>query len=374
MDLPAYALLKTKLRSKHMNKEVVDALITATKQAIDSKVNELKEDLIENMGASQRRMLIQLAKASVKEESLSIGKDLRGFVEELVKSIPEPKNGEDGEDGKDGVSVTADQIAQAVGEWMAANLIQPKDGVDGENGTDGKDAAEITPAQIEQAAQDWLTKNIHQAKDGTDGKDGDDGKDGKDAEQITPEQVEKFTQDWLTKNIQQPKDGIDGQSALDGKDAAELDILPDVDESKAYSKGTWASYRGGLIKSTRTTSPIVDGKTLQESGWDIVVQGVRSVEVHQIADGEFAVKTLLTGGQDHLTKFAVPVMIYKDIYQDGAEYKQGNTVTYSGSLWHCQKATSDKPGTSDSWRLVAKRGRDGKSGDSEKANKSVVRL
>jgi hypothetical protein len=34
-------------------------------------------------------------------------------------------------------------------------------------------------------------------------------------------------------------------------------------------------------------------------------------------------------------------------------------VTWAGSLWHCDKATKNKPGTDD-WTLAAKKGRDGK--------------
>lgn len=48
--------------------------------------------------------------------------------------IPAPK-AQDGIDGRDGKDVTADQIAQAVGDYMTKNPV--KDGKDGQDGKDG---------------------------------------------------------------------------------------------------------------------------------------------------------------------------------------------------------------------------------------------
>jgi hypothetical protein len=185
----------------------------------------------------------------------------------------------------------------------------------------------------------------------------ENGKDGEDAPAPTAEQIAEAVTAWMVANFTQPKDGKDGN---DGKDSTELEVLPSIDDDKSYPKGTWASYKGGLIKSTRTTSALI-GKSLLEAGWDVIVQGVHSVEVHPLDDGEFAVKTMLTGGKDHITKFAVPVMVYKGIWKEGA-YTKGNTVTTGGSLWHCNKDTTDKPGTSEAWQLCAKKGTDGRDG------------
>jgi hypothetical protein len=185
----------------------------------------------------------------------------------------------------------------------------------------------------------------------------ENGKDGEDAPAPTAEQIAEAVTAWMVANFTQPTNGKDGN---DGKDSTELEVLPSIDDDKSYPKGTWASYKGGLIKSTRTTSALI-GKSLLEAGWDVIVQGVHSVEVHPLAEGEFAVKTMLTGGKDHITKFAVPVMVYKGIWKEGA-YTKGNTVTTGGSLWHCNKDTTDKPGTSEAWQLCAKKGTDGRDG------------
>jgi hypothetical protein len=180
-----------------------------------------------------------------------------------------------------------------------------------------------------------------------------------------------MSEEWLSKNIQQPKDGRDGLDGTHGKDAADIDVLPSIDETKSYPKGTWASYRGGLIKSVRDTYPIGE-KSLIESGWDIVVQGIQAIEVHALNDGEFAIKSVLTGGQDHITKMASPTFAdtYKDVWRESfGVYAKGYTVTHGGSIWMAKKDTSEKPRESQDWKLIVKCGRDGKDLNVVKLNK-----
>lgn len=69
-------------------------------------------------------------------------------------------------------------------------------------------------------------------------------------------------------------------------------------------------------------------------------------------------------GED-VVDFRLPIMIYQGVFMDGKTYRRGDTVTWGGSLWHCDSETDDKPdgtGGGKSWRLAAKRGRDGKDG------------
>ena len=57
---------------------------------------------------------------------------------------------------------------------------------------------------------------------------------------------------------------------------------------------------------------------------------------------------------------AVPGMNYRGVWKDGG-YAPGDVVTFGGSMFHCNKATKDKPGEgSTSWTLCVKRGRDGR--------------
>lgn len=50
---------------------------------------------------------------------------------------------------------------------------------------------------------------------------------------------------------------------------------------------------------------------------------------------------------------------YQGVWKEG-EFERGHLVTQDGSLWVALKDTSDKPGLNDSWKLVTKRGRDGR--------------
>lgn len=56
-------------------------------------------------------------------------------------------------------------------------------------------------------------------------------------------------------------------------------------------------------------------------------------------------------------------MRYCGVYGDGKAYALGDTVTWAGSLWHCDAPTMSKPGEGlAGWTLCVKRGRDGKDG------------
>ena len=59
----------------------------------------------------------------------------------------------------------------------------------------------------------------------------------------------------------------------------------------------------------------------------------------------------------------VPVQLYRGVHVDGAQHEPGDTVTWGGSLYHCNEPTTDKPGAgSKAWTLAVKRGQDGKDG------------
>lgn len=56
-------------------------------------------------------------------------------------------------------------------------------------------------------------------------------------------------------------------------------------------------------------------------------------------------------------------LTYCGVYQEGKSYDVAELVTWAGSMWHCNEATTTKPGDgSKAWTLMVKRGRDGKDG------------
>lgn len=110
-------------------------------------------------------------------------------LEDSLKNLPTPKDGEPGKDGRDGIDGKDGEPG--------------KDGVDGKDGIDGKDGNPGSDG-----------KNGVDGKDGEPGKDGRDGVDGKD---VDIEEV-KHLLEGLVKDLPVPKDGIDG------KDAEPVDI------------------------------------------------------------------------------------------------------------------------------------------------------
>lgn len=135
-----------------------------------------------------------------------------------------------------------------------------------------------------------------------------------------------------------------------GRDALDLEILPAIDEAKQYPRGTYAAHLGGLWKSYERTHGL--------KGWECIVDGIAAVSVTQDSVREFSVTLAKSSGQVEEQKFTLPAMIYKGVWRPG-EAQPGDTFTFGGSLWHCDEATTDKPGESKAFTLAAKRGKDG---------------
>lgn len=157
----------------------------------------------------------------------------------------------------------------------------------------------------------------------------------------------------LTQDVKQLTARPEPTTPIDGRDALHLEVLPAIDEQKSYQRGTYAKHAGGLWRSFEQTSGL--------RGWECIVNGVKSV------DAVWHGKTLTHSIElsDGTVKAAVemfPLMTYKHVFVPGDGYLAGDTVTWAGSLWHCNvTATKAKPGDgSTDWTLAVKKGRDGK--------------
>jgi hypothetical protein len=191
--------------------------------------------------------------------------------------------------------------------------------------------------------------------DGKDGRDGVDGKNGQDGKSVSAEEINNLIVAAVSKvmaGIKKPKDGDDGRDGKDGRDgrdAGDIEFLPSINPEKSYSKGTYASHDGGLWKAKRTTQGM--------DGWDCLVAGVKSFDVVKIGERTYQSILEKSDGQKQTFEFQIPGMIYRGVYRE-QQYEPGDTVTWGGSLWHCDKSTKEKPGCNDSWTLSAKRGAD----------------
>lgn len=160
-----------------------------------------------------------------------------------------------------------------------------------------------------------------------------------------PVDVEKLAEN-VAANIPVPEPGSDG------KDALSIELEPCIDETKSYPRGTYATHNGGLWRSHE--------KTHGMRGWECIVDGVSNVDIKQDNHRTFSISLERASGAVEVKSFDIPVTIYRDVFKAGNEYQPGDTVTWGGSLWHCNEATSDKPGETGSkgWTLAVKKGRD----------------
>lgn len=147
-----------------------------------------------------------------------------------------------------------------------------------------------------------------------------------------------------------PKDGIDGEH---GRDAYELDVLPVIDFTRSYPRGTVAQHQGGVWRAFANTQGT--------HGWTCIVDGINAIAVTRDSERGFTVRITRSSDTTDATSFVMPVLIYRGVYQAGRVYEEGDVVTWGGSLWHCNEPTDAKPdGESNAWTLAAKRGRDGR--------------
>jgi hypothetical protein len=124
----------------------------------------------------------------------------------------------------------------------------------------------------------------------------------------------------------------------------------------AYPKGVCAIHRGGTIIAYRTTDPVVDGD-LESAGWLVSQNGIQNIVEEMASDGRTRITSyLMTNGKSVVTKVKTYQQIPRGTYAEGKNYDRGDVVTWDGSSWHAEKDTHDKPGRSDSWRLMVKKG------------------
>jgi hypothetical protein len=139
--------------------------------------------------------------------------------------------------------------------------------------------------------------------------------------------------------------GVDGLPGADGRDGIGLaDALKDADGNLVLVMADGRTKNLGRIDG-RDGEPGKDGIT------------------PEFIDAEFVGRTLRlsfnAGGETKAVEFKLAVPEYLGAFKDGQDYEPGDFVSWGGALWHCDKATTAKPGTDD-WTLAVKKGRDGK--------------
>ena len=249
-----------------------------------------------------------------------------------------------------------------------------------------QDGKSVTPEDVRPLLQELVTAAVGEIPVPRDGKDYDPAvlkqavddavaalPSAQDGKSVTPEDVRPLLQELVTAAVGEipvPRDGKDYDPAVlkqavddavaalppaqDGRDALQLEIQPFIDEGKSYPRGSYATHNGGLWRAYE--------KTHGMRGWECIVDGVSDVDISMNGQRNFIVTVNRASGASEKKYFDIPAMVYRGVFKSGDEYLPGDTVTWGGSLWHCDEQTQDKPGEAGSkgWTLAAKRGRDGR--------------
>ena len=230
-------------------------------------------------------------------------------------------------------------------ETRVAEMPSAERGEKGEPGEKGP-AGEVDPAVLRALVADAVREAVSALPPARDGKDCD----------MTVVQV--LVEAAVKAAVITPKDGEDGR---DGRDAIELEILPEIAPTKQYPRGTWARHAGGLVRAVCDTRVVTDGD-MERAGWEVMVEGVKSMQIEQTGERTFRAVSELTSGVKSSIECALPVLLDRGRYSDEKSYEPGDVVDWSGSMWIAQKAAQGVEPRVDvaEWRLSVRRGRDGK--------------
>jgi hypothetical protein len=148
--------------------------------------------------------------------------------------------------------------------------------------------------------------------------------------------------------------GKDGANGQDGKDGVGLaDALTDEEGQLVLTMSDGRTKQLGVIRGADG----VDGKDGERgpAGFSLEHFAIETI-------GERTVKYSFRDANEEVSAcLTPPSIIYRGVWEEKAEYEPGDVTTWAGAAWHCDEAKGLKPGDADSgWRMMVKRGRDGK--------------
>lgn len=295
------------------------SLIKVLGEEFGQVLAEMRDSFSKNLQAQREEYeekLSRLAK-QVEEISNAPDPDIESMVKAAIAHLPAP------------TAPGLPDIAAMVSDAVAA-IPAPRDG------------KSVTPEDVQPMIQELVRNAVAEIPTPKDGKDFD------------PFMLKQLVEQAVSDAVSAMPAADPGKDGADGRDALTLEVLPFIDEEKSYPRGSYATHNGGLWRAYE--------KTHGMRGWECLVDGVAGIDIQQSEQRCFTLTVSRTSGASETKSFDVPVMIYQGVFKSGQEYLPGDTVTWGGSLWHCDEQTQDKPGEAGSkgWTLAAKRGRDGR--------------
>ncbi|EOV2105900.1 phage portal protein [Klebsiella pneumoniae] len=376
-------------------RESFDKSLNDYQQRTEEKLTLLSQEVMSLKDTTALNITAQLADAvaSIPAPKIPELPDIGAMVSEAVAALPLPQ---------DGKSVTPEDVRPLLQELVTAAVGEipvPRNGKDYDPAVlkqavedavaalpPAQDGKSVTPEDVRPLLQELVTAAVGEITVPRDGKDYDPAvlkqtvedavaalPPAQDGKSVTPEDVRPLLQELVTAAVGEipvPRDGKDYDPAVlkqavddavaalppaqDGRDALQLEIQPFIDEAKSYTRGSYATHNGGLWRAYE--------KTHGMRGWECIVDGVSDVDISMNGRRNFIVTVNRASGASEKKSFDIPTMVYRGVFKSGDEYLPGDTVTWGGSLWHCDEQTQDKPGETGSkgWTLAAKRGRDGR--------------
>jgi len=176
----------------------------------------------------------------------------------------------------------------------------------------------------------------------------------RDGKSVTIEDVAPLIASEVQRQVTELPKAKDGRDGVDGKDGIGLagaiidrngGLVITLSNGEVKSLGSVVGKDGNPGRDGR------DGFSLDE------------FDATLMEDGRTVLLSFDRAEQSFKVELGFPVMLYRGVYKDDHAYERGDTVTWGGSLWHCDAETTEKPGEgSKAWTLCAKKGRDGKDG------------
>ena len=313
-------------------------------------------------------------------------------VEEYAKAFLEahqPENGIDGKDGQIGDRGPQGEKGEKGDPGPAGE--KGVDGLNGERGPQGERGEKGEPGLVGKDGADGLPGD--RGERGERGEKGEPGLDGKDAPHVTKELIiealtaypvllsEAVQKHFEANPIRDGKDGAQGERGADGvngKDGRDGKDGLSIVEAMIDNEGVLVhTFSDGTVK--RLSRVVGKDGTHGEKGdrGDNGFDGLNGKDGMNGLDGRDGVTTLgddvefvRDGRTINVVREGKVIggwksteMIYRNVWKSDESYEQGDVVTWGGSSWHCNEATTDKPGTgSSAWTLCVKRGQDGKQG------------
>lgn len=284
------------------------------------KPEEIAKQLADNM----RIAITKMAEDLRKDFEFKLN-EIKLACQDMISALPVPEKGEKGDKGDDAI-VDIGQLKGFINEEISK--IQIPQGEKGEKG----DPGQVDMEKIwELIVAEFKKVELPQPEKG---EKGDPGiVDMEAVQRLIVEEVSKRDTIRILLSDEEIEDGIS--------------------ERRSYSRGTLARHKGGLWRAHERTNGM--------KGWECIIAGFSDVSIDFNGEREIAVKITKSDGLVEEKKIYVPALLYKDIFKEGESYQKNDVVTLGGSLWLSKNDTKARPGISDDWVCIVKRGGTGKS-------------